>query len=163
MKDNARLIKKIAWSFYSYHYSLGVEWDDLLQEANIAYLEALKTYDKEKGKVTTFVWHCISNRLRNYLKEQEKYKAHKWEEELCRIDELLETEHPVDTSNDFWEALTDEAKVIARMILFTPRKYIYSSSAEAEQRITRIMTKIGWSEEKIDNAIINLKTVCGAS
>jgi RNA polymerase sigma factor (sigma-70 family) len=163
MKDNARLIKKIAWSFYSYHYSLGVEWDDLLQEANIAYIEALEKYDKDKGKISTFVWHCINNRLHNFLKEQEKYKAHKWQEEICRLDDIEETQHPSDHSNEFWEALTDEAKIIAHMILFTPRKYIYLTSTEAEGRIMRIMSKMGWSEEKIYMAITNLKTVCKAS
>jgi RNA polymerase sigma factor (sigma-70 family) len=160
MEKHLNLIKKIAWSFHSFHHSTGVEWDDLLQEAAVAYFESLETYDKDKGQVTTYVWHCITNRLTNYLKEQEKYKAHIHEEELYHIDEIELTRHPAQIASEFWESLTEEAKVIANMILFTPRKYTCLTSAEAKGRITRIMTKNGWEKEKINAAINCLKLAC---
>lgn len=160
MKEHAKLIKKIAWSFHHFHHSTGVEWDDLLQEATIAYIEAMQSYDKSKGKPTTYIWYCISNRLRNFLKEQEKYKATKHKKELCRLDDVKLTEHPAQEASEFWESLTEDAKIIAGIIIFTPRKYTCLSKIEAQQRITRIMTNIGWEEYKINNAIDCLKTAC---
>jgi RNA polymerase sigma factor (sigma-70 family) len=160
MKNHTDLIRKIAWSFHKFHYSLGVEWEDLLQEASIAYFEAMKTYDKTKGKPSTYLWYCISNRLHNYLKEQEKYKAIRCHKELCRIDDVEITHHPAQVANDFWESLTEEATVIANLILFTPRKYTCLTRIEVEQRITRIMTNLGWKENKIVSAIDCLKTAC---
>lgn len=160
MKQHINLIKKIAWSFHRFHYSTGVEWDDLLQEATIAYFEAMKTYDKSKGKPTTYIWYCLSNRLHNYLKEQEKYKAIKHQKEICRLDDVEITQHPAQEASDFWESLTEEAKIIAGIIICTPRKYTCLTRTEAEERITRIMTNMGWKEQRINTAINCLRTAC---
>ena len=46
------LIRKIAWSF---HKTTGLDWDELFQEATLSYLKALKTYDKKRGAITTYV------------------------------------------------------------------------------------------------------------
>ena len=83
MKD-INLIRKIAWSF---HKSTGLDWDDLFQEAALAYLEALQSYDKRKGKLSTHAWHCIVSRLKNYWK-----KEREWQEPLLDIEEALPQE-----------------------------------------------------------------------
>jgi len=157
MNKHVNLIRKIAWSF---HRSTGLEWDDLFQEAAVAYYESLESYDESRGKITTHAWNCISNRLKNYLKEQEEYKARKSEEELFSIEDVEMTRHPAEMASDFWESLTEDAKVVANMIIFTPRKYLYSTSQEVENRITRIMQRKRWSKQKIELAILSLKAAC---
>ena len=98
MNKHVNLIRKIAWSF---HRSTGLEWDDLFQEAAVAYYESLESYDESRGKITTHAWNCISNRLKNYLKEQEEYKARKSEEELFSIEDVEMTRHPAEMASDF--------------------------------------------------------------
>lgn len=68
MKDIG-LLRELAWSF---HKSTGLDWDDLFQEAALAYLEAYKGYDKSKGKVTTYMWHVITSRLIDYVRREKK-------------------------------------------------------------------------------------------
>lgn len=155
--DNVNLIRKVAWSF---HKSTGMDWDDLFQEAAIAYYESLKTYNESRGKITTHTWNCITNHLKNYLKEQRKYKDYIWEEELSSLMKVKHTKHPAQVTSEFWEALTNEAQVIAGMILFTPRRYIGRTAEEIEERIMRIMVCNGWSRKKVNAALKNLRAVC---
>ena len=93
MKD-INLIRKIAWSF---HKSTGLDWDDLFQEAAIAYLEAMKTYNKRKGKITTHVWCCITSRLKNYLKKEREYSH-----PLCDIEDAYDKQQLM---NFLWEKI----------------------------------------------------------
>ena len=160
MEKHINLIKKIAWSFHSFHHFVGVEYDDLLQEAAVAYFESLETYDKDKGQLTTYAWHCITNRLTNYVKEQEKYKAYLQEEELCSVEDIKLVRHPAQIASEFWESLTEEAKVIANMIISMPKRFTHLTPHEATMRTTRIMEQRGWDERKIEAAINCLKTAC---
>lgn len=150
--DNTNLIRKIAWSF---HYSTGVDWNDLFQEANIAYYTALKTHDPNRGKITTHAWVCITNHLKNYLKEQEEYKY-----TMISLEEMLPTHHPAQVASDFWESLTEDAKQISNLILASPKKYVVLTSKQAEERIEHIMNRQGWTEKKIKNGLHDLKLAC---
>ncbi len=67
--ENIDLLRKITWSF---HKTTGLEWDDLFQEAALAYLEHLEKYDPNKGKITTYMWPIISSHLKNFVKRWNK-------------------------------------------------------------------------------------------
>ena len=64
-------IRKIAWSF---HKTTGLEWEDLFQEAAIAYIQSIKTYSKSKGSLTTYAYKAASNRLKDYSRKEVLYK-----------------------------------------------------------------------------------------
>jgi DNA-directed RNA polymerase specialized sigma subunit len=72
-KEHLNLIRKIAWSFYS---STGIEWQELFSEASLQYCEALKSYDPEKGRITTHLWNCIKSGLINFVKKENKYRSY---------------------------------------------------------------------------------------
>jgi len=69
--ENINLIRKIAWTV---HCATGEELDDLLQEGMLAYYQGLKTYDPNKGKLSTYMWHVVMSRLKNYAKVKRKQK-----------------------------------------------------------------------------------------
>jgi len=79
--DNLNLVRKIAWNF---HYKTHLNRNDLFQEAYLAYYKAMKTYDPSKGNISTYVYSCISSKLKNYAKLEKKYQ-----EPLCSLDEIL--------------------------------------------------------------------------
>lgn len=150
--ENVRLIKKIANSF---SYTTNVEYDDLFQEASLAYLEALKTYDPTRGKITTHMWTCIHNHLKNYIEEEEKSKCKKHNGELYSIEEL-EVNIPV-ACVPFWENLNKEAQEIASIVLSSQKEFIALPPDEAQIQIVKTMLNKGWDWAKIYLGIKNLK------
>jgi RNA polymerase sigma factor (sigma-70 family) len=150
--ENINLIRKITWSF---HHSTGHEWNDLFQEATLAYLEALETFDPDRGKMSTHAWRCITNHLNNYLRLEKHQAGH--------IDSLEDTETinlPIAVRSSFLDSLTSEAQVVANVVLRTSRKFCVLTTEEAEERIERVMLHQGWSIEKIHQGIADLKYAC---
>jgi len=143
--ENINLIRKVAWSF---HYTTGLDWDDLFQEAAYAYLEGIKSHNPKKGTISTHMWVCMSNHLRNYIKEQEYYNCTSPFEEGY--------DFPTD-SNDFFDRLTEDAQTVARMVLSSSKKFVVLDKEEAEDRLVRILAKQRWPAERICQAILNLE------
>ena len=146
--ENINLIRKIAWSF---HHTTGVEWGDLFQEAALAYCEALERYDPERGKITTYMWWCITSHLKNYLKEQKK-----WNGNICSIEDV-DVDRPVSPSNRF-ETLSKEALQIAEVIFSNPCKYSSIDPQSAKKEIAREMIEQKhWSWHRVWIGIQDLK------
>ena len=147
--ENLNLIRKIAWSF---HMTTKMEFDDLFQEAALAYCEALKNYDPTKGQISTYMWHCIHSHLKNYLKLQEKQTGH-----LCFVDEY-KTDYPV-VNEPFFEKLSNEAYGIAKYIINKANKFVCMTKEDTTKRIVDAMHCKGWKTEKIQQGLQDLKTV----
>ena len=151
--ENINLLRKIVWSF---HKSTGVDWDDLFQEAAYAYFTSIEKYDPKKGKLSTHVWHCVSNHLKNYLREEFKQTGFiDYHEALEDILPNLSTNHPT-----FFDSLTDDAKYMANIVLSSQKKFVVLSTEQAKTRLIRIMLKNGWNGKRITKALLNLKKVC---
>ena len=147
MEKHSNLIKKIALSF---SLSTGVNFDDLFQEASLAYLEALRTHNPNKGKITTYLWHCVHNRLKNYVREENRWKAGALEE----TDESLVSE-----KIHFWEFLNPQAQAIAKIALSAPSYFATLSADSAQIKIISIMRKKGWQWDKINSGLKNIRAV----
>jgi hypothetical protein len=150
--ENIDLIRKIAWSF---HKSTGLDWDDLFQEGYLAYEEAMKSYDPDKGKISTHCWKAITSRLNCYIFDEKK-----WRQPLVDIDKIRTDKLPALTTSPFWELLTDEAMQIAKVIIRTPNKYVYATSDYACERVYSVMKARGWSHNKINKGLYDLIVVC---
>ena len=147
--ENLKLIQRIAWNF---HNSTGLEFDDLFQEASIAYLKAMKSYDSNKGAISTHCWASITNHLKNYLKEEKK-----WYDPLCDI----ETAKKESISNTpFWENLSNDAQGIAKLILESSQRFVYLTTEDACKRIKTMLIEQGWSEKKVNKGIYDLVKAC---
>jgi RNA polymerase sigma factor (sigma-70 family) len=155
--DNINLIRKVAWSF---HKSTGLEWDDLFQEAAIAYYEALESYDPSRGKISTYMWWCMISRLKNYRKEQDEYKCRKYDGEINYLEDVTLTKHPAQIASEFWESLSEEATQIANLIFASSKKFVSLPYEQVEERIIHVMTRQGWSIERAQKGIQDLKLAC---
>ena len=152
--ENVGLIRKIAWSF---HQTTGVDFEDLFSEASYLYCKALKEYDPSRGSITSYYAYYIHHRLINYLKQQEGFKCKKYNDELGFIDDIEIEDHPTHEAVPFWESLSKEAQQIADIIFTAPKPFMELDREEAEERVTNILTRKGWSTQKIKTGLNDLK------
>jgi RNA polymerase sigma factor (sigma-70 family) len=148
--ENEKLLKKLA---SSYSATTGVEFDDLFQEAYVAYLEAMKTFDPNKSKLSTYIWYCVSSHLKNYVKLEKPYL------EMMSIEtpEVL-NKSGLSVSN-FFDALSFEAQQIAKIMFERSGFYIFAKPKEREKKITQTLIRRGWDEKKIRVGLYELQTV----
>jgi RNA polymerase sigma factor (sigma-70 family) len=147
--ENINLIRKIARSF---SLSTGLEFDDLFQEAALAYCEALSKFDPEKGKISTHIWLRISTHLKDYLKEQEEFKCKrqqvKTHQEALEMKrqyfsiEELDIDKPV-TYNHLLDILSKDAQRVAEVIIKNPSLYDSLSPNEVIEHVTDILQQQG--------------------
>lgn len=70
-KKYQNLLRDRAW-YYSKKYNF--DYQELLAEANLIYVETLKKYNSEKGKFSTYLYSCLKNlscyilRVRRHMK-----------------------------------------------------------------------------------------------
>jgi len=147
--ENINLIRKIVWSFHC--STPGEEWDDLFQEAALAYCKALKSYNSKRGKISGYMWSCITSHLKDYLRKQEKQTDH-----ICSIED-----NPINIPinyNSFFESLSKEAQQIAEVVFNDPYKYLSVTPKLARKEIARqMMEEKHWSRQKIWIGIRDLK------
>ena len=147
--ENINLLRKLAWSF---HKTTGLDWDDLFQEAALAYFEGLQTYDPDRGAISTHIWLIVTSRLRDYLRQEQKYEAG-----ICPL-EGLDMAYIEDTS--FFQSLTKDAEEIANLVLASSNKFIGFPYERAMERIYHIMERRGWSLERTQRGIEDLQLAC---
>jgi DNA-directed RNA polymerase specialized sigma24 family protein len=149
MENNINLIRKIAWSL---HKTTGFDWDDIFQESYYEYLKALRTYTPDKGYLSTYVWNFIINNMLN--------RINVWKRELhLSYEESGAYEIPEEVSL-FWEKLSDEAHAVGTFILQNSRMFVCLETMEVEEKAKYILTTKGWSEDKIQQGLNDLKQAC---
>jgi len=162
--------RKIAWSF---HETTGIDFEDLFSEACIAYYQALERYDPKRGKITTYLWYCINNKIINYLREEKKYHQYILlfntiqcffeDDEMIDEDQtlsILETEiSKVEhiEGNKFFETLSRDAQEIVRIIVQTPEQFLYLTPSETTHKIADTLLSQGWRWKRIWTGIRDLK------
>ena len=143
-----KLLHKIA---YSFHQTTGIELDDLFQEASLAYLEALKNYNPARGKITTYLWHCIHNHLKIYIDKNKRQPT------LISFEDIKV--NPVVVNNLLFEKLSPEAYQIAKTILDCPRPFITREPDKAIKRVESVILSKGWSVQRVQTGINELKQI----
>jgi len=146
--ENINLIRQITWSF---HRTTGLEWDDLFQEAALGYLEALKSYDPEKGKLTTYAWYCITSRLKNYIKLELKYS-----DSIISIEEAEIHKLPT-LSHSLLDQISQEGQKIADVILSCPEEFDGETPKNAKIKAAKKLRNTGISWIRIWIGVRDLK------
>ena len=144
------LIRKLAWQYARQAFNSGInlDFEELQAEANLAYLEALRNYDESKGRVTTYVWHTVSGRLKTYLKEE--YAHH-----LMPLDE----EELPQSAPSYLDKLSEDAQAIAKIIVNSPNELFAMTSAEAKMKIFVKMLNDKYPLQKIINGFKELSNI----
>jgi len=143
---DVKLLQKFAWSFQE---RTGLDWDELFQEAALAYYEALHKYDPKRGSLSTFMYHVIASRLKLYI---EKEKGLKLLYEETEVDWL-----PSSMEIPYWINLTEDAHKIAQIVLTTSKRFVVLNLEQVEARLITILSNKGWSQERIEKGIESLK------
>lgn len=137
---NRNLIYKIAWSF---HNTTGIDIQELISEATLAYLKSFKKYNKNKGKFSVFIWRCMESALVNFCKQENKY--HQFITELNGYDKGY---NPFLPFEEIEELFPQEIKETIQLILD------YSDELDhrpkfARGQIVKILRNQGYKWEKI--------------
>ena len=160
--ENINLVRKIAWDF---HKSTGLDWNDLFQEAALAYLESMETYDKEKGAVSTHVWHCITSRLKNYLQQERD-----WVYPLVDIEDAFKEPIYYDS---FWFKIPEDIQKQVNIILegiaemdsyflegvcsTTKKRHLKEAQTSAKITIRRLLRSAGYDNQDICGTLHELE------
>ena len=155
--ENINLIRKIAWSF---HTTTGIEWDDLFSEAIQSYYKALEQYDPSKGKITTHVYHHIKLHMINYLKKYKKENGCLFSLEDTEVMEFPSDQTP---SPSFFEGLSNDANIIAKMIIGSADKYVCLDRKDVEKTIIKTMKEQHWAVTRTKASIREIEVACECS
>ena len=79
-------IKYVVKKFTTNAKKLGLEYSDLMQEANVAFTDAINTYDQNKdASLQTFIVLCVQRRLTNVISKAQTTKS-KMEQQSLSLD-----------------------------------------------------------------------------
>ena len=140
-----QLLRKIAWTFSK---SSRIDFEELLAEANLAYVEALRTHDDSKGKLTTYIWHSVEGKLRNYVSEEAKHHGLS-----CDEVELLTYSEP------YYERLTQNAQCVADVVLSSPDEFIHLKKPELRKQVIKTMLARDYSFKTIFRGLRELSII----
>ncbi len=152
IEDNLGLIRKIVWSYVK--GNPGLEFDDLFQEACVAYLEAQSKYDPSRGKESTFYWWVVNNRLRTLLSKNNKRVT----KEITTDDDFdfsLLPSHPSAEQDAMrieeeaaWEAamanLSPEAQYIKELAIRGEEHLVIRYPQRCKKQIANTLIEQGW-------------------
>ena len=158
---NLNLIRKMAWTF---HQKTNENYDDLFQEAALAYCEALENFNPENGaKLTTFAWWCMKNHLINWCKKQTKFYKHNQLEE-----EFPSCIHPTEEmAESFAEKIQDwpeDAQQTIDMVLNSYTQFFGETpdlkrrSETPLERVKSALLRKGWSHKRVRITINQIKS-----
>ena len=146
--ENERLIRKIVWSF---HLTTGLDPEDLFQEAYLAYVDGMKLYNPNKGAITTYMWYCVTSRLKNYLKQEDKHRQH-----LLPL--IFAMHEPVNINPIFEDVSQDVAEFIESVVKINDN-VVPLTRKNAVREITKGLSKEGWNIERIIQTITDVKSL----
>ncbi len=157
--DHTGLIHKLAWQ---YHRSSGLHLDDLIGEANLAFVIARDSYDENKGKPSTWIWNTLVLHLQNYCKKETRFIPLEIDDNQNQTDEKHKSKFI-----DLIDSLSKEAKEVIQTILKSPAEICelvnIHSGAVPVIDFCKWMTRQGWKWESalsIRNEIKNALKNC---
>lgn len=77
--DELNLIYKLAWSFYK---TTRLNFNDLFQEAALAYCKSKNRHIEGESKVTTYCYKSMMNRLIDFARKEKNYYKHLSDSEI---------------------------------------------------------------------------------
>lgn len=152
--ENINLARAVAWSFYR---TTGIDEEELLSEATVAYLEALTVFDPKKGKLSTLVYHRVRNHLCIFCKKQSALSSR-----LAASTPIPQTHSQgmadIFQSTVFHEMMNSSpsTKKIFNLIMENPHQYMkWGGRGEVKKQLR----KLGWTWESIWTGFREIKRV----
>lgn len=138
--------------------------EDKLSDANLAFMEACRTYDPEKSAFKTWLDRCVTNRLKEERERRFEY--------IQRYKQFEETyEGPFDHRNAepfVLEGLSESAQVaveLALKLIFARPKAVRGGTfkatsltyGKAKTIVLSKLRRLGWSEPKITKVFARIR------
>ena len=151
------IVRKIAGEYFSHYSSYGYDYEDFVQEGNVAFQKSVMYYDEKKDSTFyTFVVLCIRRKLLSFCRKISSPKKNISQHEVLDIDDCV----VADKSNDIsdlchyfeiedicrkllWELSLEKSSVFElRMNGFTYQEIgilldLPTSTAEFQNRVIR--------------------------
>lgn len=145
LESNYDLMRSLAWK---YHRWTGVEFQELFQEACLAYLESMKSYNPELSILErTYAWNCARNALGNFCAKEVLRSNRKISIDTCNTlsNSMLSIENLL-------EYFSGDGKIIVNCIL--NEKYRGTlSPTKIKILIRKRLIRRGWSYERVKQAM----------
>lgn len=144
MKRNYKMLHKLAWSFAT---TTGQDEKDLFQEAFLAYMKSLETWDYSKSKLTTYAYNCITQHLINYTNK----------EKIRRTEDLNLVRNKETESNDFLERLSKEGLTILDILMKNADTFLSLTQTKALELLKTKLQEKGWNDSTILKTFEDIK------
>ena len=138
----------------------GIHMDDLESEANEAYMDAVDTFDPERGcKFATHVHWKVSGRLRN-LAASKRSRGQRYEDTPV---ETVCDPHSVE-SESLLESLSEDAKMALQLVFETPaelKEMITAAGGHPRNIRTRLRyylrSNYGWTKKEVSGVFAEIQ------
>lgn len=139
------------------YFIIGGDKEDLIQEARIGLMKAIRAYDSSKASFKTFASLCITRQILTTVSSYNTMKYRALNQVLMDYYFLEENEEQI--HNNYCEKYTPEDIYLAKENFFLMEKYFKENLTKLEMEIF-LQMKIGYSYADIcKNLNLNLKTV----
>jgi len=139
-EDYQSMIYHQAWRQKRLNPSL--EMEELVAQGNLAFCEAAKTFDAEKGKFSTWLYHHFKHYVWKAPQEEKNFSFHK-----------DSSTKPNTNLYDWLYSLSQEAHEMAMAILKSPAEFTDCT----KERLTKYFLDQGWSWKRVRLTFKELK------
>lgn len=173
-EDMRLLIKGIVAGFWKLN---GGDFEDLMSQANLIFIEAIDKYDPSEAELSTWLTIKITNELRNYVKDNSDFVRRNYERIYLSHksinDENFTEPRPTLNTNfsvvEFLDKLSSDAHVVVWLFLTTPREILDTILNEKiranrvaaciRNRLKNRLRQMGWSMSRVRLAFDELKII----
>jgi len=141
----------------------GVEFEDLVSDANFAFSKAYNSFDVGAGaSFCTFLYSCVENQIKNRLnKLTRSCRSSMWRVEIDEDNRLdRNVLAPQLNLGQAWNALSTDADLLVKLALDTPqdlKKMFANNSFHGPTNfracIRKYLKKNGWDIDRIKDAL----------
>lgn len=144
-------------------HKLGLDYNDLMQEANIGFTEAITTYDESKGaNLKTFIIVCVERKIQSALRKEKTIKNQMMQESISLDYDYEKEGLPLkdilgDSTNDPYEQYTEKenieqikTKIMNGLSHFEQQVFSYMLNGLDYKEIAQALDK---SPKQIDNTM----------
>lgn len=156
LEDYQNILRKLAWSF---HYTTGLEWEELYGEACLAYVQAMRDYDTERAAVSTWLYCVVRNHLIRYAKKCKPPQLPEIGSRVLRVtpeDIAIFRQAVLPSINGPWKGACRKRDIftLVSLVFRSPGDYL---GGWGERALAERLSRLGWSNQRIKDTLQAVK------
>lgn len=149
--DYQNQLRRLAWSF---HYTTGIEWEELYSEACLGYVRAIRHYDANRAAASTWLYHSVRNHLISYSQRQKPPQPTplaKWFK-LTPEDVAIFKQAILPPINSPWKgsAHAKDLHTVMEIVFKSPAEFLASNG---KLEIRKRLRQLGWNQDRIKDVL----------